>query len=302
MAQRVSIAIPLYKSAPFIDTIVANVGSITYSEAEILISDRHCFDDTIDRLADHFAHDSRVRCIKSNDEVDWVGHLNILLEEAKGDYWRFLPHDDISPPGTLEMLIKALDTNNNAILAYGPTKAIDCDGNHSPRMDQPTPHPSTAEHDWTFGLALEMFWKGYFGGAFKGLVRRQLVLQKKLFIRSTLQQFSPERCWLFALCLIGRFVFVPEALYVKRYYKGSVHSRWSVTADSFRNVADVMCEYLCKETRNHFVIEYGSRDMQLNAERMAAWMDEKQGSRPQYIPAVDMSGLQIRQQSLPFTE
>ena len=57
---RVSVVIPLYRSARFIDNIIANIEAMPQRGVEILISDRHCYDDTIDRLAERYTTDPRV--------------------------------------------------------------------------------------------------------------------------------------------------------------------------------------------------------------------------------------------------
>ncbi len=299
MQPRTTVVIPLFKSAQFIDSIIANVDAMPANDVEILISDRHCYDDIIDLLAERYAMDHRVRCIKHHDKLDWVGHINALLEESQGEYWRLLPHDDISPPGSIEALIAALDANTDAILAYGPTQAIDIEGYPLPERDRSTPHPVEAEHGWNFGLVLEMFWKGYFDGAFKGLVRRQLVIENELLIRSTRDQIWPERCWLFALCLLGRFHFVPEATYVKRFYEGSVHSRWTITGSNFLSAARIMTEYLHDLLGPGPACWYGTQDLWLNALRVAQWQDDPVGDRPNYRAAPCTKSDLIRKLPLP---
>lgn len=67
---KISIAIPLYRSEKFIDTIISNITSVTADGVEFLISDRHCYDGTIDNLAAFFADDPRVKCIKAKDKLD----------------------------------------------------------------------------------------------------------------------------------------------------------------------------------------------------------------------------------------
>jgi hypothetical protein len=161
--------------------------------------------------------------LKHRDGLDLVGHLNALLQAANGEYWRFLPHDDLAPSGSLEALIAALDAHPDAVLAYGPTHAMDGEGRHLRERDRLNPHPEQAARDWTLGLELQMFWKGHYAGAFKGLIRRRVVMENGLLIRSTQGQVTSDRCWLFGLCLLGRFCFVPEATYKKRYYPESTH-------------------------------------------------------------------------------
>ena len=297
---RTTVVIPLFQSARFIDTIITNIDAMPTRGVEILISDRHCYDDTIDRLAERYAGDPRIRCIKHRDTLDWVGHINTLLDEAQGEYWRFLPHDDLSPPGSLEALIMALDANADAILAYGPTFAIDGEGLPLPGQVRSKPHPAEAEDGWTLGLVLQMFWKGYFNGAFKGLIRRKIVMDNRLHIRSTRAQIYPERCWLFALSLLGRFHFVREASYIKRFHDGSVHSRWKITGRNALSAARIMSGYMHDLLGPGPVCSYGTQDLWLNARRVARWRDVAAGPRPQYRPSPFVQGDLIRSLPLPL--
>lgn len=300
---KITVAIPLFKSARFINNIIENIDNIHSLDVEFLISDRHCHDDTIDRLANHYASDHRVRCIKNYDQLDWVGHINVLLKEARGKYWQFLPHDDISPRGSLGDLIDALDVNPDAILAYGPTKRVDIDGQPLKRKLHPNPnHPEEAKHDWKMDYVLSMFWKGYFDGAFKGLIRRNIVIVDKcLFIRSTRDQILPERCWLFALGLLGRFHFVPEATYIKRFYKGSVHTNWNIQGCNYVSAARTMSGYLHDLIDCKSAYRYGLRDLWLNAIRLAQWRDTKLGKWPPYFAAPGSQSITIRKLQIPLS-
>jgi glycosyltransferase involved in cell wall biosynthesis len=250
---------------------------------EILISDRHCYDDTIDRLAKRYATDPRVCCLKHQDGLDWVGHLNALLEAARGEYWRFLPHDDQSPPGSLEALIAALDAHPEAVLAYGPTRVIDGEGRSLRDRDHLNPHPKEAIQGWTLGLILQMYWKTHYIHAFKGLIRRRMVMENRLLIRSTSGQVRADRCWLFALCLLGRFCFVPEAIYIKRVYPGSTNDQWTITGRTIYNNAWVMSGYLWDLLGPLPARWYGVQDLWLNAMRRARWhQNSRKGRRPSY--------------------
>lgn len=93
-APLVSVAIPLYRSRPFVDCIMRNLGSIDYPNVEILISDRRQDDDALDVLAERCAGDTRVRLVRGRDGVGWVQHDNALLAAAAGEYFLWMPHDD----------------------------------------------------------------------------------------------------------------------------------------------------------------------------------------------------------------
>lgn len=302
MKPKTTVAIPLFKSARFIDTIIANIEAISTSNAEILISDRHCYDDTIDRLAERYSGDARIRFFKNTDKLNWVEHINKLLESAQGEYWQFQPHDDINPPGCLDALVTSLDLNDDAILSYGAMEAIDIDGQPTPKRNNLKPHPVEADRGWTLGMVLEMFWKGYFNGAFKGVIRRNVIMDNHLLIRSTRDQILPERCWLFALCLLGRFHFVPDAVYKKRFYQGSVHSLWTITGQHYLSAAKTMTGYLNDFVKSDPARLYGVRDIWLNALRRNRWQDNKVGSKPRYLMAPDPEKDFIRKLPLPIKD
>ena len=269
---RVTVGIPLYRSARFLDTIIENIEAMPADGVEILISDRHCEDDALERLSVRFEHDQRVRCFAARDCIDWVANINFMLGQARGEYWRFLPHDDLSPAGSLEALIDALDLNPDAVLAYGPTQGIDLEGKRLPERDKPSPHPEQADEGWTLGLALQMYWRGHFDGAFKGLVRRRALIDHQLYVRSTSQQIGPERCWLFGLCLIGRYQFVPDALYIKRFYAGSTHTTWRRGHLYYLSIAHVMSGYGRAILPTGFLRRYCAGDLWFSAAQSAGQM------------------------------
>lgn len=281
---KVTVGIPLFRSAPFFEHILANIRAMDGMDVEVLISDRHCHDDTIDRLSASLSGQPHIRFLKAEDGLDWVGNINLLLRESTGEYFRFMPHDDLSPKGSLEALVGSMDADPGSMLAYGPTKAIDLVGNHLPLLDKPAPHPVAAAHSWNLDLALRMKWIGYFDGAFKGLIRMKQIREKGLFIRSSRDQIWPERCWLFALMLEGRFIFVPDALYMKRFYSGSVHSQWRIDGSHYLSVSEVMQSYVRDIFSDPGLVRYCCEDIRSNAQRLSAWAGAAGVPRPDYVP------------------
>ena len=222
---RVSVAIPLFRSARFVDNVSANVEEMP-EDVEILISDRHGHDDAIDQLETRHRGDSRLRFLRSTNGENWVGHLNVLLREARGEYWRFQPHDDFCARDSHAALVSCLEEHPETVLTYGPTQAVDLDGEALPEKHDLEPHPIYNDDAWRLGLLLDSLDRGHFNGSFKGLIRRSEVVKRGLWIRQTHEAIYAERIWLSALGLVGRFRFVQGATYEKRYYSGSTSSYW----------------------------------------------------------------------------
>lgn len=247
---RITVGIPLYKSEQFVDVIISNIEGTPAPDVEFLISDRHCYDDSLRFLRERFWSEPRVRFLEGSDQLDWVEHINLLMREARGRYWRLLPHDDSSPGSSLELLAKALDQNPEAVVAYGPTRAYTLSGDHLPEKSHANPHPIPEGAPWVLRWLLDIMWRGYFAGAFKGVVRRQRVIECDLMIRSTLDQVYAERAWLFGLGLVGSFVFVPDTLYFKRFHDESVHAQWTPEPRHFSSINEVLAKYLFRYVEN----------------------------------------------------
>ncbi len=239
-----TLAIPLYRSERFVDSIVANVEAVDHPSVEIVISDRHMHDDALERLRGRLGTDDRVEFVGTTDGVAWVDHYNDLLARARGSYLRWMPHDDGFLRCDLVRLVAEMQAHPGAAIVYGPTTATDFDGRPMPERDRPHPHPIADREPWTLRHSLDLVPKGYCNGAFKGLVNRELVLANGLFIRPTRRNVHAERAWLFAVSLVGELRFVPEYHYVKRYGPSSLHAGWTEGPLESISLGRVMLGYL----------------------------------------------------------
>ncbi len=240
---QISCLIPLYRSQPFFDNICENIDAHLVEDAEILISDRHGLDDTATRLAARYAGETRVRIMSVLDNDDWVGNICALIIASTGKYFRIIPHDDKASRASTMDLVRALEENADAVLAYGIVHAIDLQGAPLPKLNQLNATESPTSKTWELEDALSLFWSNRFLGAFKGVVRADIVRSLPLLIRKTPTLIWSERAWLFALALAGRFQFVPESILIKRYYKGSASSRWDCTPEVLADAVNVMTQY-----------------------------------------------------------
>lgn len=241
----VSVGIPLYRSCAFLNSLRENCDVLAAEDnIEVIVSDRHGFDDTLDVLKAEYGHDSRFRFLKADDGLHWVAHMNLLLREARGKYFRWMPHDDCFPAGCLRPLISRLERDPATILAYGPTRHIDAAGRRRPERDRLHSYPVAPGNPWTFQHSLDLFWSGTCDGAFKGLFRRGDVVRADLFIRPTRDLIYAERAWLFGVSLLGGLAEEPTSLYLKRYHLNSVHTKWHARTRHIISITSTMCGYL----------------------------------------------------------
>ncbi len=242
---RVSILIPLYQSARFHQILAANIAAHLGHDCEILISDQHRLDDAIERLQRDFQDQSQLRFFSSSNSLNWVENINLLLNEAQGDYLRILPHDDSSDWDSTDALCRALDENPQAVNAYGRVRAYDLHGNRllhkeanalGARVHRAPGHPEIE--------GVRLYWRGYHPGSFKGVIRRETVERYGLEILATPSLADSERLWLAALRMCGDFVFVDRDVLNKRYHAESAHAQWRVDAQHLVDAGITLDAYI----------------------------------------------------------
>lgn len=234
---RVTVALPLFRSAKFIDTIRGNLRRLPRGDLEILISDRHLYDDTIDRLESEFGADPRVRFIRHTDRIGWVAHYNALLREANGEFMMWMPHDDDFPEEYIPKLLSALKAHPGAILAFSSMRAVGRFGRPL-RVDTTLIPEGMLAGPWTRRLHLCLLAFAQPAAAFRGVFRRQRIIEHGLFIRESKGSVLADHYWTFATGFVGSWVHVADCTYDKRFYPQSTHPRWRFSrrqwADGFR--------------------------------------------------------------------
>jgi len=218
---KVTVAVPLYRSAPFLSIVTETLRSLDYPNLEFLVSDRHREDDAIERLQDKFSADPRFRFLLAQDQLNWVAHYNLLLAEASGDYFVWVSHDDSYSSDFVAKLVEALERNPDAILAYARVERISMSGEVLTKIKPKIPSPS-----WHPGplSAYRMALSG--SQQFHGMFRRKWLLDRKLWIRPTIHNIAADMLWVFTLGMLGGALYVESCTFWKRYHEGNTHKTW----------------------------------------------------------------------------
>lgn len=229
----VTLAFPLYRSARFHDVIARNLEGLDDPSYEILVSDRHMADDTLDRLERRFGGDPRIRFLRATDRAGWVEHYNALLAAASGRYLAWMPHDDTYPPGYVAPLVAALEAYPDSLLAFGDAFPIGPDGEALGGASLPPRPPER----WGFRHALTLPFRWQPGHAFRGVLRRDRLVSERLFLRAGEEDgYAADVFWVFAVALRGPLLHVPESVCWKRLYADSTHRRWEERMTPARRV------------------------------------------------------------------
>ena len=110
MSELVSIVMPSYNTASYIEESIESVLAQTYTEWELLIVD-DCSTDNTDAVVAPYLADTRIRYLKNETNSGAAVSRNYALREAKGKWIAFLDSDDLWEPQKLEKQIAFMREN-----------------------------------------------------------------------------------------------------------------------------------------------------------------------------------------------
>lgn len=125
---RVSVGIPAYNGEKFIGTAVESVLAQTWVNFELYVIDDASTDGTLGKVR-HFS-DPRLRIISNETNVGQEGNWNRVLREARGEFIKLLPQDDILHPDCLRKQVDIFDNpaNSSVVLTCCSRNIIDANG------------------------------------------------------------------------------------------------------------------------------------------------------------------------------
>ena len=110
MNSMISIIMPSYNTANYIEASIESVRHQTYENWELIIVDDCSTDDT-DEVVRPFLSDRRIRYLKNEQNSGAAISRNRALREAKGKWIAFLDSDDLWLPEKLEKQVTFMEQN-----------------------------------------------------------------------------------------------------------------------------------------------------------------------------------------------
>lgn len=106
---RLTVLMPTYNVAPWVEESIRSVLNQTYRDFELLVVDDGSTDDTLDRIRS--IQDSRIRIAAFPDNVGLAENLNRGLDIIDTELVARMDGDDIAEPDWLETGVKILDSH-----------------------------------------------------------------------------------------------------------------------------------------------------------------------------------------------
>ncbi len=223
---RVSVGMPVYNGAAYLEAAIESVLSQTMPDLELIISDNASTDDTEQICRAAAQRDQRVRYLRLGRNVGANRNYNVVAQLARAPLFKWAAHDDLCAPTYLERCLRLLDDHPDAVLAHSRVTLIDNAG-----------RPLERRGSWyvtvggdRYGLPEGPFAMRHLDSAdavarYAGIVLKTDwcfeifgVIRTDHLFRTTLMGdfYGTDKVILADLALQGRFVEVPEALWSRR--------------------------------------------------------------------------------------
>lgn len=116
----VSVCMPMYNASEYLRECIDSVLAQSFEDFEFLIVDDGSTDDSVSIVRSYA--DPRIRLIQNNH--DYIGSLNILLDEARGKYIARMDADDVMMPYRLMAQFGYLEKHKNVGVLGGGMQQI----------------------------------------------------------------------------------------------------------------------------------------------------------------------------------
>lgn len=208
---KVSIGMPVFNGEQFVAEAIESILRQTFSDLELVITDNASTDSTRE-ICERFARsDPRVRYHRFSKNIGAMLNYARVYALCTGTYFKWAAHDDVIEPQFLELCVKTLDENPDAVLAYPKSRFIDAQGRHL--RDYPVKLQSDdARPSVRFGAIACAPHKFTSNHEIFGLMRRDAVDK----IPQQGGYAGSDRVFLARLAMFGKFIEVPQVLFLSR--------------------------------------------------------------------------------------
>jgi glycosyltransferase involved in cell wall biosynthesis len=214
MSQRaplVSVGIPVRNGEKYIRFAVDSLLAQTLGDLEVVICDNCSTDNTEEICRQYVRLDPRVKYFRNERDLGPAQNHTRCFENSSGKYFRWHAHDDMCAPRYLEAVVPILDQDPTVANAHTWTLVVNDKGEFMREYDYwaKTDHSSPATR---FHRLVNVKHRRHVCYEIFGLMRREQMAQTEL------EPPFPhgDRFFLVRMALRGRFIEVPERLFLAR--------------------------------------------------------------------------------------
>ena len=124
---RVSVVVPSFNNASFIEATMDSILAQTFEDFELVVADHSSVDGTWE-LLQHYRTDPRVRLLRTEAGGGAPRNWERVTAAAGGQLLKLVCGDDIIYPDCLRMQVEAMDANPSVVLVAAQRDLIDAKG------------------------------------------------------------------------------------------------------------------------------------------------------------------------------
>lgn len=222
---KLTICIPAYNCALFIQKALSSLQQQTYRDWTAFISVDYGDDDSLEKCRKLIQDDSRFVLFEQKQRIGWAANINFLLRKVQTPLYMIHPHDDSLAEDYLELLVNFLDSHPDYYSAVGKIRFT---GRNLPDMQRANNVGSA------FDRLSQYLLEERNGLLFRAIVRNAGDDCLPLLEEHALESKGVDLLWILEILLRGNAACIPEAIYFKHKWDGSVTSSWSRKPKEFR--------------------------------------------------------------------
>ena len=238
---KVSVIVPNYNHAAYLEQRLQSILDQTYQDFEIIYLDDVSTDNSNEVFAQFAGHSKISAIFNQENSGSPFKQWNKGVQKAKGDYIWIAESDDYSDPRFLETLVPVLEQHSNVGLVYCQSWQVDESGNRLKLLDDWTSDLSETrwQSDFTHNGQDEcrnfLVFKNTIPNASAVLIRRS-VFEKSGYAADTFRLSGDWVTWF--KCLLNADIgFIAEPLNYFRKHQSSVRSKsWDHGLDIFEEM------------------------------------------------------------------
>lgn len=212
-APRVSVGMPLYNGARYVEQALNSLLAQDFADFELVISDNGSTDRTEEICRRYGSRDARITYHRHDENRGAAWNYNFVFHRSQGEYFKWAAHDDACAPAFLSRCVATMDKAPPSVVACYPRAMIsDEAGRVAQKLDHYPPLQLETPEERLFALVTHV---GLLTPVF-GLFRSSALKRTRLIGA----YISSDRVLLAELALMGRFVQIPDYLLAQRVHGG----------------------------------------------------------------------------------
>ncbi|TFD09625.1 MULTISPECIES: glycosyltransferase family A protein [unclassified Cryobacterium] len=120
----VSVVIPAYNNAEYLEETLASVFAQTFEDFEVIVSD-HSSTDSTKAVIEKFRHEPRLVILDTEAGGGALRNWNRVSQAATGTYLKLVCGDDLIHPDILAKQVAAMKSASNVVLVASPRSIVD---------------------------------------------------------------------------------------------------------------------------------------------------------------------------------